>query len=283
MSQTPLVIENPREMRAHATSLRDQGLRIGFVPTMGALHQGHLSLLDHAGSRCDRLVVSIFLNPLQFNQQSDLDRYPRTFESDREKCAAHGAHVIYAPNPQVMYPEGFQTTVSVAKVSQGLCGAHRLGHFDGVTTVVLKLFNAVQPHLAAFGEKDYQQLQVIKRMTLDLDLGVEVVGCPTVRETDGLAMSSRNVYLNKKERENALCLWRALNRAHGLAQTGEDRVEALKTAARAEIEAVEGARLEYLEVVDPTSLEGLERLDRPARMALAVWLGGTRLIDNMAL
>ena len=283
MSQTPLVIDNPTEMRAYAASVRSQGQRIGFVPTMGALHQGHLSLLDYARDHGGRLVVSIFVNPLQFNQKEDLDQYPRTLARDQELCAAHGAQAIYAPTAQAMYPLGFQTTVSLAHITQGLCGAYRPGHFDGVTTVVLKLFNAVQPDLAVFGEKDFQQLQVIKRLTLDLDLGVEVVGRPTVREADGLAMSSRNARLSAQERQDALCLWRALNRARDLAQAGQQDAETVKQAARAEIAATPAARLEYLEIVDSTTLEPLRRLERPARLALAVWVGGTRLIDNMAL
>ncbi len=284
MSQTPLVIDNPHDMRSYSAEARAAGMRIGLVPTMGALHQGHLSLLEYTAQHCQRLVVSIFVNPLQFNQQEDLDKYPRTWERDLELCAAQGAHVVYAPTVAAMYPPGFQTTVSVAQVSQGLCGAHRPGHFDGVTTVVMKLFNAVAPHLAAFGEKDYQQLQVIKRMATDLDLGLEVVGRPTVRETDGLAMSSRNTRLSPAERQQALCLWRGLNRARSLARAGEQQAPALREAALDEISAIPGTRVEYVEIVDSTTLEALASLDgHRARMVMAVWVGGTRLIDNMAL
>ncbi len=270
-------------MRAHTSAVRGQGGRIGFVPTMGALHDGHLALVDYARERCDELVVSIFVNPLQFDREDDLKGYPRTWQADLELCAAHGVDVVYYPGAEAMYPPGFQTKVSLGPITQGLCGAFRPGHFDGVTTVVLKLFNAVQPHLAVFGEKDYQQLKVIQRMTRDLDLGVEVIGRPTVREADGLAMSSRNQHLSPEEREHALCLWRGLNQARDLAQAGEQDTVKLKRAAQAEIEATPGARLEYLEVVDAESLEPLPRLDRPARMALAVWLGNTRLIDNAPL
>jgi pantoate--beta-alanine ligase len=270
-------------MRAHAQGVRAAGRRIGFVPTMGALHAGHLALVDHARRACDHLVVSIFVNPLQFDREDDLAGYPRTWEADLALCAAHGVDVVYHPRAAEMYPEGFQTKVSVGPMTAGLCGAHRPGHFDGVTTVVLKLFNAVEPHLAVFGEKDYQQLAVIRRMVRDLDLGVEVVGRPTVREADGLALSSRNVRLSPEERADALCLQRGLDAARALAAAGETDAARLVAAARAEIEAVPRARLEYLELVDAASLEPVERLSGPARLAVAAWLGETRLIDNAAL
>lgn len=283
MQDQPRVFRTPQEMRAHSRGLKAQGLRVGFVPTMGALHAGHLSLLDYVNDTCDRLVVSIFVNPLQFDRADDLDNYPRTWEADLALCAERGADAIYAPTPGAMYPQGFASKVSVSGLTQGLCGAHRPGHFDGVTTVVMKLFGAVEPDLAAFGEKDYQQLMVITRMARDLDLGVRVVGRPTHRESDGLAMSSRNVRLSAAEREQALCLFRALNRARQLAQSGETAVSRLLDAARQEIKSVSQARLEYLEVVDANELSPLSSLDRPARMLLAVWMGNTRLIDNMPL
>ena len=270
-------------MRAHSLAARRAGQRIGLVPTMGALHAGHLSLVDYARENCDLLVVSIFVNPLQFDRSDDLEAYPRTWEADFALCQEHGVDVIYAPTAPAMYPEGFATQVSVAKLGEGLCGAHRPGHFDGVTTVVTKLFGAVTPDVAVFGQKDYQQLKIIQRMTRDLDLGVEVIGRPTLRESDGLAMSSRNVHLSPKERQNALCLRRALDRARELAGQGEKSAAALTAAAAGEIEGTPGARLEYLEVVDAEDLAPLESLTRPARMALAVWLGSTRLIDNDAL
>ncbi len=283
MGQAPLVIETPREMRAYSAGARARGERVGFVPTMGALHQGHLALIQYARQHCEKLVVSIFVNPLQFNQASDLDKYPRTFAGDSALCAGAGVDVIYFPDVKAMYPEGFATKVGVAGMTEGLCGAFRPGHFDGVTTVVLKLFNAVTPDLAVFGEKDYQQLTVIRRMAADLDLAVEVVGRPTVREADGLALSSRNVHLSAQERQEALCLWRGLNAARALAQAGETDAQEIKAAAQAPIEAAQVMRLEYLEIVDSTTLEPLTRLDRPARMAVAAWAGGTRLIDNLAL
>jgi pantoate--beta-alanine ligase len=270
-------------MRALSDQARGAGRRVALVPTMGALHAGHLSLVDYARDHCDLLVVSIFVNPLQFDREDDLEAYPRTWEADRALCAKHGVDVIYAPTAPAMYPQGFATTVSVDGLTKGLCGAHRPGHFDGVTTVVAKLFGAVKPHLAVFGEKDYQQLKVIQRMARDLDMGVEVVGRPTLREPDGLALSSRNVHLSSGEREGALCLRRALDKARQLAGEGRLEVEAIKDAAARQIEDTPGARLEYLEVVDAEDLKPLERLAGPARMALAVWLGQTRLIDNDAL
>lgn len=283
MPSEPTIIRTPIQMQAHGHALRAAGKRIGFVPTMGALHAGHLSLIDYVRQECDVVVASIFVNPLQFDRAEDLDTYPRTFEADRALCAQRGTDVIFCPTAPAMYPEGYCTKVSVPGMSGLLCGKVRTGHFDGVTTVVLKLFNAVLPHLAAFGEKDYQQLTLIKRMALDLGLDVAVVGRPTVREADGLAMSSRNVHLSPEERQRALALWRGLQKARALADAGQTEARVLLDAARQEIEAVKPTRLEYIEIVDSTNLESLERLDRPARMAMAVWLGSTRLIDNAPL
>ncbi|MEW5911216.1 MAG: pantoate--beta-alanine ligase [Thermodesulfobacteriota bacterium] len=279
----PLVLRTPSDMAAASQAARAQGQRIGLVPTMGALHAGHLSLVDYARPLCDLLVASIFVNPLQFDRAEDLERYPVTWEADYALCAAHGVDAIYAPTAAAMYPAGFQSKVRVEGLTAELEGAFRPGHFDGVTTVVLKLFNAVEPHLAVFGEKDYQQLKVIQRMARDLDLGLEVVGRPTVREPDGLALSSRNVHLSAQERKNALCLRRALDRAQELARTGETDAAAIRAAALAVVEAAPGARPDYLEVVDAQDLTRLTRLDRPARMVMAVWMGKTRLIDNDAL
>ncbi len=269
-------------MRAFSAAAKAAGKSVGLVPTMGALHAGHMALVEWARGRCDALVVSIFVNPLQFDREDDLAGYPRTWEEDLAKCRAAGVDAVYFPDAAAMYPDGFCTKVGVAGMTEGLCGAHRPGHFDGVTTVVLKLFNAVMPDIAVFGQKDYQQLMVITRMARDLDLGVEVIGRPTVREPDGLALSSRNVHLSPEERRRALCLHRGLGKARELADAGERDVAALKRAARDEITAAE-AEPEYLEVVHANTLEPLSRLDAPARMALAVWMGGTRLIDNMAL
>lgn len=270
-------------MAAYRDEARAAGQRIGFVPTMGALHQGHISLMDYARSACDHLVVSIFVNPLQFDRSEDLEAYPRTWQEDLDHCARHQVDLVYAPQGQAMYPQGFQTKVSLGPITQGLCGAFRPGHFDGVATVVLKLFNTVGPDLAVFGRKDFQQLRVIQRMVADLDLPVEVQGRPTVREPDGLAMSSRNKHLTPQQRQEALCLHRALGAALALVQGGQKDAAVLKQAAQQEVEAVPQARLEYLEVVDSHSLEPLNHINGSAVMALAVWLGQTRLIDNMAL
>lgn len=270
-------------MHALSAQVRQQGKRIALVPTMGALHAGHLSLIDYARSQADFLVVSIFVNPIQFDREADLDAYPRTWEADLGRCAEQGVDAIYAPTAAAMYPEGFATKVMVADLGQGLCGAHRPGHFDGVTTVVAKLFGAAQPHLAVFGQKDYQQLKIVQRMAADLNLPIEVVGRPTLREADGLALSSRNVHLNDEERAQALCLRRALDKARDLSLGGERDVETIKTAAAQVVEEASLARMEYLEVVDADNLAPLARVDGPARMAMAVWLGTTRLIDNDAL
>ena len=270
-------------MQALSAQVRSQGKRVALVPTMGALHAGHLALVDYARSQADFLVVSIFVNPLQFDRDSDLDAYPRTWEADHALCAEHGVDAIYAPTPPAMYPEGFATKVMVSGLGQSLCGAHRPGHFDGVTTVVAKLFGAVKPHVAVFGQKDYQQLKIVQRMAADLNFDLEVVGRPTVREADGLALSSRNVHLSPAEREQALCLRRALDKAQELARSGVRDVEKIKAAAAKVVEGASLARLEYCEVVDAENLVPLSRLEGPARMALAVWLGDTRLIDNDAL
>ena len=270
-------------MHALSASVRAGGQRIALVPTMGALHAGHLSLIDYARGQADFLVVSIFVNPLQFDRAADLKAYPRTWEADYALCAAHGVDAVYAPTAPAMYPEGFATKVLVSGLGAGLCGAHRPGHFDGVTTVVAKLFGAVQPHLAVFGQKDYQQLKIIERMAADLNMDLKVEGRPTLREADGLALSSRNVHLSPDERRQALCLRRALDRAQELARAGEHDVDKIKAVAVQVVEATPLVRLEYLEVVDAENLAPLTRLDGPARMALAVWLGATRLIDNDAL
>ena len=280
MPKDPIVIRTPAEMQAYSLAQRAKGLKVGFVPTMGALHQGHLSLIEYVHEVCNEVVVSIFVNPLQFERSDDLNSYPRTFDTDKALCAERGVSVIYFPTVEAMYPQGYCTKVLVEGPNNLLCGKVRTGHFDGVTTVVLKLFNAVKPNIAAFGEKDFQQLTLIKRMVLDMNLDVEVVGRPTVREADGLALSSRNVHLSADERQRALALWRGQQKARALADAGETDCAKLIEAARDEIAKVEPTRIEYIEIVDSTSLESLATLDRPARMALAVWMGSTRLIDN---
>jgi pantoate--beta-alanine ligase len=263
---------------------RLDGRRLALIPTMGFLHEGHLSLIREGRARADMAVVSIFVNPIQFGPREDLSRYPRDLEGDLEKCERAGAAMVLAPSAEDMYPQGFQTFVEVTRVSRGLCGEVRPGHFRGVATVVSKLFNVVRPHLAVFGEKDYQQLQVIKALNSDLGFGIEILGAPTVREPDGLAMSSRNAYLSGEERARALSLSRGLRAAQQLARTGETDVREMVTAVRRELEAA-NVREDYVEVVDATTLQPLPRYEPewPARALVAGYVGRTRLIDNIAL
>lgn len=277
------IVKTPSEMRARSDAWRAAGRRIAFVPTMGYLHQGHVSLLEEGRRRGDVLALSIFVNPTQFGPKEDLSRYPRDLDGDLAKAARAGVDVAYVPDAAAMYPAGYQTYVTVEELQQGLCGASRPGHFRGVATVVLKLFHAVQPHVALFGMKDYQQLQVLRRMARDLDLGVEVVGMPIVREPDGLAMSSRNAYLSPDERQRALALSRALGAAREAFAAGERDARGLVAAARAVIAGTGGVRLDYLELRDAESLAHVERVERPAVIAVAAYVGTTRLIDNQLL
>ncbi len=277
------IIEQVAAMQAWADRMRRAGERIGFVPTMGYLHDGHLSLVHEARRRCGRCVVSIFVNPLQFGPEEDLDRYPRNLEGDTAQLRAAGVDILYLPTAAEMYPEGFQTEVTVTGVTKGLCGRSRPGHFRGVTTVVAKLFNAVKPHVAVFGEKDFQQLVTIRRMVADLDFGIEIVGMPIVRESDGVAMSSRNAYLSVPERVAARCLARALTAARDAVRAGERNAAAVRGCARAIIDAEPLARVDYVELVDAATLQDVPRIDRPALLALAVYVGRTRLIDNTVL
>jgi pantoate--beta-alanine ligase len=278
------IFRTPSVMRERSDAWRRAGRRIAFVPTMGYLHQGHVSLLDEGRKRGDVLVLSIFVNPKQFGPNEDLARYPRDLDGDLAKAQSAGVDAVYLPGAEAMYPEGYQTSVEVEQLQQGLCGASRPGHFRGVATVVLKLFNAVQPHVALFGAKDYQQLQIIKRMVRDLDLAIEVIGLPIVREPDGLAMSSRNAYLSIQERQSALSLSRGLRAAHDAFATGERSAPVLVQVARAELEAATGVRLDYLELRDAESLRLLDgQIMRPAVLAVAAFVGSTRLIDNQLL
>jgi len=266
---------DPALLHAEMCTRRAGGERIGFVPTMGFLHDGHLSLMKQARRDCDHLVVSIYVNPLQFGPDEDLETYPRDPEGDAAKCAAVGVDTLFLPTD--LYDIDHNTTVTVSGLTERLCGASRPGHFDGVTTVVARLFGLVQPTIAVFGEKDYQQLAVIRRMVRDLCMSVQVVGGPLVRDHDGLALSSRNKYLNAFNRARALTLHQALNiiRDSPL-PLAADRL----TLAR---EILEVDTLDYLEVVDPDSLEPLQRIDGEARALVAAWIGQTRLIDNLAI
>jgi pantoate--beta-alanine ligase len=274
-------------LRTSLKAWRDGGESIALVPTMGALHDGHLTLVREAQARADRVVVSIFVNPTQFGPNEDLDAYPRTMEADAQLLEAEGVDALWAPDAGTMYPEGFSTSIAVDGVSADFCGASRPGHFAGVATVVCKLFNQVQPDIALFGEKDWQQLAVIRRMARDLDLTLpdadSIHGVPTVREADGLALSSRNRYLDETARRQAAALPAAMREAIGKIEGGTPVADAL-----AELEAtlLEGGfdRVDYAALADAASLERIDALsDRPARLLVAAHIQGTRLIDNMAV
>ena len=269
-------------MRELAEALRRDDAPLGLVPTMGALHEGHKSLIDRATSECGAAVVSIFVNPAQFAAGEDYDTYPRTFEADLEACREMGVACVYAPRANVMYPGGYDTWVDVPGLGAPLCGSHRAGHFRGVATVVLKLFTACLPHRAYFGEKDYQQLVLIRRMTQDLDLGVEIVPCPIVREDDGMALSSRNAYLSTEERSRARAISAALFDAKKKVAAGERFSAVIIGACMDELEKA-GSRVDYVEIVEPATLERVEQINGSARMAVAAYIGETRLIDNILL
>lgn len=277
------VVRAPAAMRALAEDRRRDGQRLCVVPTMGALHEGHLSLLRAGRARSDFLIATIFVNPTQFGPTEDLARYPRDEAGDLQKAAACGVDAVYAPSPESMYPPGYQTYVEVEELSQPLCGARRPGHFRGVATVVLKLFAATMPHVAIFGQKDYQQLALLRRMAADLDLGIEMVGMPIVREADGLALSSRNAYLSAEERGQATALHRGLEAARERYSQGERDAAVLVAAAREPIERAPLARIDYVELRDAESLSAVDSIERPAVLAMAVFFGKTRLIDNVVL
>ncbi|HJQ70261.1 MAG TPA: pantoate--beta-alanine ligase [Blastocatellia bacterium] len=279
------IINRIPRMMAVAREIRAGGGRIGFVPTMGALHEGHLSLMSMAREMCDKVVVSIFVNPAQFGPAEDFERYPRDIARDAELAFTREVDLIFAPSPEDMYPQGFSTYVVVEGLSEKLEGASRPGHFRGVTTVVNKLFNIVHPHFAFFGRKDAQQVIVIKRMVRELSMDVEVVVGPTVREEDGLALSSRNVYLSAEERKAATVLRRALERARTSYNGGERDSARLMAAMRNIIEAEPRARIDYLAITSVNNLNPVETIpsDRPILISLAVFLGKTRLIDNVVL
>ncbi|HVY44882.1 MAG TPA: pantoate--beta-alanine ligase [Minicystis sp.] len=282
MAREPQVIRKPAEMTAWAEAARARGERIAFVPTMGALHEGHVSLLREGRRRGDKLALSIFVNPTQFGPKEDLSRYPRDLPGDLAKAASADTDVAYCPEPADVYPPGFQTYVQVREVEQGLCGGARPGHFVGVATVVCKLFNVVRPHVSLFGEKDFQQLAVIRRMVADLDVGVEIVGMPIVREPDGLAMSSRNAYLSPEERQRALALSRGLTAAAARAKAGERDAAGLVAIARAALEG-QVDRVDYVELRDAATLGPVTRLEREGVLLVAAFVGKTRLIDNLRI
>ncbi len=282
-----LAIADPAEMRAWSDATRASGETIALVPTMGALHRGHLELIEAASEQAERVVVSIFVNPLQFGEASDFQSYPRTIDDDRRSCEGAGVDVVYVPAADAVYPDGFATTVHVAGVTDGMEGASRPGHFDGVTTVVTKLFTVVRPDLAVFGEKDFQQLAIVRRMTADLDLGVRIVGHRTVREPDGLALSSRNRRLSDEQREAAACVPRALRVGSDAAKADESTVHEVLDAATKVLAAEPRAIVDYVALVDATSLRPVTEFDVDhrapgrVRLAIAARFGDVRLIDNI--
>jgi pantoate--beta-alanine ligase len=281
------VFRTPAAMRARAEDLRRDGRRIAVVPTMGALHEGHLDLVRVARGKADVVILTIFVNPTQFGPNEDLAKYPRDEAGDLAKARGAGIDLAFCPEAPAMYPPGAQTFVEVRELQKPLCGASRPGHFAGVATVVTKLFHATLPHLAVFGEKDYQQLAIIRRMVRDLDFPIEIVGVPIVREPDGLAMSSRNAYLSAADRNAALSLSRGLAAAEAAFKAGERDAAALLAAARAPIEAESLARIDYVELRDAEELTPIERVERTAVLAMAVFVGPeakkTRLIDNRVI
>jgi pantoate--beta-alanine ligase len=277
------IITTIRQMLAHSSRLLDEGDRIGFVPTMGYLHEGHLSLMRQARLDNHALVVSIFVNPTQFGPNEDYDSYPRDLEEDTVMLREVGCDVLFTPSAEEIYPDGNVTTVSVAGLTDRLCGASRPGHFDGVTTVVNKLFNITKPHRAYFGLKDYQQYRVLDRMVTDLDMDIEVIGLPTIREKDGLAMSSRNAYLSADERENALTLSRSRETARKMVSEGERDPVVIESRVKELIESQSQLSIDYVSIVDEGDLSPIDILDKPALLALAVRVGEARLIDNTVL
>jgi len=274
------IIRDPKAMRARVEDLRRDGRKIAVVPTMGALHEGHLTLLRAARARADIVILTIFVNPTQFGPSEDLSRYPRDEAGDLAKARTCEIDLAFCPEASAMYPAGAQTFIEVRELQKPLCGASRPGHFAGVATIVTKLFNITKPHLAVFGEKDYQQLAIIRRMVRDLDLGVEIVGVPIVREADGLALSSRNMYLSAEQRASALALSKSLAAAEAAFKGGERNAEKLVATAKAQLDANAGVRIDYLELRDADELTTIETVTGRAVMAVAAFVGTTRLIDN---
>lgn len=271
------------EVRKQVKEWKRQGLTVGLVPTMGYLHEGHKSLIDRAVAENDRVVVSDFVNPIQFGVNEDLATYPRDIEADKKLCEQAGADLVFHPEPEEMYAPDFSTYVEMQKVSEGLCGKTRPTHFRGVCTVVCKLFHIVTPDRAYFGQKDAQQMAVIRRMVRDLNMDIEIVGCPIIREKDGLAKSSRNTYLNEEERKAALVLSKAIFHGEDMMKNGERDAETIVTAMRRLIEAESMAKIDYVEMVDADSIDPLTRAEGRVLTAVAVYIGSTRLIDNFIM
>jgi pantoate--beta-alanine ligase len=277
------IIRDIREMQTASRNAKAQGLTVGFVPTMGALHEGHISLVRRARAGASLVVVSIFVNPLQFGPSEDFTQYPRTLEADCARLEPEGVAIVFAPAPEQMYPAGATTVVHVEGLSDKLDGRSRPGHFRGVSTVVSKLFHIVQPDIAVFGQKDAAQVAVLRRMVRDLNMDLELIVAPIVREADGLALSSRNAYLTAEQRKQALVLHRALAEVETLANTGVCSAEALRSAALAILASEPAAQLDYLALVDPDTLDPVEDISRGALAAVAASFGATRLIDNLLL
>ena len=275
------IIRTVKEMKEFSSQARRAGKTIAFVPTMGYFHEGHLNLMREGRRRGDILVISLFVNPTQFGPKEDFKSYPRDFERDRKMAEGVGVDILFAPEASDMYPPDHQTVVRVEKVTQNLCGRSRPAHFQGVATVVLMLFEIVMPHVAIFGQKDYQQLATIQQMVKDLHMSVEVLGMPTVRETDGLAMSSRNTYLLPDERKAALALYRSLQRAKELLQKGERKAEQILREMNGILRSEPLVKIDYVQICDPHTLEDVDRIEGDVVVALAVYLGKTRLIDNL--
>lgn len=274
-------IETIREIQEFVAACRKRGLSIGFVPTMGAFHAGHLTLMRQAHRENDAIIVSIFVNPLQFSAGEDYDRYPRRIQQDQKMAESENVDVIFAPSVAEMYPKGFDSHVDQTDLPSKLCGAFRPGHFRGVMTIVCKLFNIVKPDTAYFGQKDYQQYLIVRRMAADLDLDVRIRLMPTVREEDGLAMSSRNAYLGPKQRKDAVCLHRALRRAQEMVQNGESSSVRVIAEMKRLIGRVKGTRIEYIAIVNSDTLEPVKEIKGKTLVALSVRVGKARLIDNV--
>ena len=274
------IAETIQEVREQVKEWKKQGLSVGLVPTMGYLHEGHKSLIDRAVKENDKVVISVFVNPMQFGPKEDLASYPRDFKRDSALCENAGAALVFHPQPEEMYHEDFSSFVDMSTLTGGLCRKSRPIHFRGVCTVVSKLFNIVMPDKAYFGQKDAQQLAVIRHMVSDLNFGIEIVGCPIIREEDGLAKSSRNTYLNEKERKAALILSKSLQKGKALIDAGEEDVEKIKQTITEKLESEPLAKIDYVEVVDWNTLEPVEKVEGPVLVAIAVYIGKTRLIDN---
>ncbi len=274
------VISSIVEMQKTSLGLRNRGKSVGFVPTMGALHKGHTSLIEKAKKASDVVILSIFVNPTQFTAGEDYYSYPRDIEKDKTTASDIGVDYLFLPSADEMYPEGYKTFVNVEDITEPLCGKFRLGHFKGVATVVLKLFNIVKPHRAYFGEKDYQQLLVIRRMARDLNLDIEIVNMPTIREGDGLAMSSRNRYLNQKEMVSAAAIYKALKISQEMVKDSERVSKNIITEMERVIKSEDGIKIDYISICDPDTLEDVKIINDRALIAIAVRIGNARLIDN---